>query len=216
MQHIPQLKCTPTRRLCQDIFGARETIPELAPNLLHCNTLIMASTPIVVKKYENRRMYDTSRSRYINLEDLAALIREGAEVQVVDAKTGEDLTRVTLTQIITEDAKDQPAGLPLELLRQLIVASDRARQDFIMWYLKSAFDSYKKVQETIQSQLSGVREATIAPLENMRRFFTSAAPPASDASEMDQLRSRIAELEQQLKAKPRRKKSATRKKTRTQ
>ena len=176
----------------------------------------MASAPIVVRKYENRRMYDTSRSRYINLEDLAALIREGAEVQVVDAKTGEDLTRVTLTQIITEDAKDQPAGLPLELLRQLIVASDRARQDFIMWYLKSAFDNYKSVQEAIQSQLSGVRAATIAPLENMRRFFTPPAPPAADAPDIEQLRSRIAELEQQLKAKPRRNKPATRKKRRKQ
>lgn len=138
----------------------------------------MPATRIVIKKYENRRMYDTSQSRYVNLEDLAELIRKGADVQVVDAKTGEDLTRVTLTQIITEDAKDQPAGLPLELLRQLIVASDRARQDFLMWYLKSAFDSYQTVQETIQNQLSGVREATLAPLESVRRFFTAPAAPA--------------------------------------
>ena len=161
----------------------------------------MPATRIVIKKYENRRMYDTSQSRYVNLEDLAELIRKGADVQVVDAKTGEDLTRVTLTQIITEDAKDQPAGLPLELLRQLIVASDRARQDFLMWYLKSAFDSYQTVQETIQNQLSGVREATLAPLESVRRFFTAPAAPAGqpDASELDQLRGRIAELENQLK-----------------
>jgi len=158
--------------------------------------------PIVIKKYENRRMYDTSRSRYVNLEDLAALIREGADVQVIDAKTGEDLTRVTLTQIITEDAKDQPTGLPLELLRQLIVASDRARQDFMMWYLKSAFDSYKSVQEAVQNQLSGVRAATIAPLETMRRFFTPPSAPSSNAEELDQLRQRVAELEQQLKPQP--------------
>ena len=151
-------------------------------------------------------MYDTSRSRYVNLEDLAALIREGADVQVLDAKTGEDLTRVTLTQIITEDAKDQPAGLPLELLRQLIVASDRARQDFMMWYLKSAFDNYQKVQEAVQNQLSGVRAAAIAPLETVRRFFTPPAAAssntASNVEELDQLRQRIAELEQQLKTKP--------------
>ncbi len=160
---------------------------------------------IVIKKYENRRMYDTSQSRYVNLDDLAEMVRQGADVQVVDAKTGEDLTRVTLTQVIMEDAKDQPAGLPLELLRQLIVASDRARQDFLMWYLKSAFDSYQKVQEAIQNQLTGVRAATLAPLESVRRFFTASAPPASPpgASELDQLRSRIAELEEQLKKKPR-------------
>ena len=70
---------------------------------------------------------------------------------MVDAKTGEDLTRVVLTQIIVEDAKDQPTGLPLELLRQLIMASDRAGQEFIMWYLKSAFDAYEKVQETVET-----------------------------------------------------------------
>jgi len=160
---------------------------------------------IVIKKYENRRMYDTSQSRYVNLDDLAEMVRQGADVQVVDAKTGEDLTRVTLTQVIMEDAKDQPAGLPLELLRQLIVASDRARQDFLMWYLKSAFDSYQKVQEAIQNQLTGVRAATLAPLESVRRFFTGTVPPASTpgASELDQLRTRIAELEEQLKKKPR-------------
>jgi len=101
---------------------------------------------IVIKKYANRRLYDTSGSRYINLEDIASLVRNGKDLQVVDAKTGEDLTRVTLTQIIVEDAKGQPTGLPLELLRQLIVASDRVGQEFIMWYLKSAFDAYQKVQ----------------------------------------------------------------------
>jgi len=162
----------------------------------------MKSDPILIKKYENRRMYDTSRSRYINLDELAALIRDGADVQVVDAKTGDDLTRVTLTQIISEDARDKPAGLPLELLRQIIVASDRARQDFMMWYLKSAFDSYQKVQETIQNQLSGVRTATLAPLETMRRLFTPPAAP-SEAAELDQLRRRVAELEDQLKKKKR-------------
>ena len=160
----------------------------------------MATDRIVIKKYENRRMYDTSRSRYVNLEDLAALIREGADVQVVDAKSGEDLTRVTLTQIITEDAKDQPTGLPLELLRQLIVASDKARQDFMMWYLKSAFENYQKVQEAIQSQLTGVRQAALSPLETVRRLFTPPAAPPSEAAELEQLRSRVAELEEQLKS----------------
>jgi polyhydroxyalkanoate synthesis repressor PhaR len=170
---------------------------------------------IVIKKYENRRMYDTSQSRYVNLDDLAEMVRQGADVQVVDAKTGEDLTRVTLTQVIMEDAKDQPAGLPLELLRQLIVASDRARQDFLMWYLKSAFDSYQKVQEAIQNQLTGVRAATLAPLESVRRFFTGSAPPPAspEPSELDQLRTRIAELEEQLKKKPRAPRKARKKKT---
>ena len=125
-----------------------------------------ATMAVVIKKYANRRLYDTSAGRYVNLEDLAALIRKGEEIQVVDAKSGEDLTRVVLTQIIVEDAKGQPTGLPLELLRQLIVASDRAGQEFIMWYLKSAFDAYRNVQDTVQARLSDVRSAAMAPLEH--------------------------------------------------
>ena len=107
----------------------------------------MKPSLVVIKKYGNRRLYDTAGSRYVNLEDLAALVRAGKEVRVVDAKSGRDLTRVTLTQIITEDAKDKPTGLPLELLRQLIMASDEVRQEFLMWYLKSAFDTYAKLQD---------------------------------------------------------------------
>ncbi len=137
----------------------------------------MSRGKIVVRKYGNRRLYDTSASRYVNLEDLGEMIRGGADVQVVDAKTGRDLTRATLTQIIMEDAKDKPAGLPLELLRQLIVASDQARQDFLMWYLKSAFDAYQKMQEAVHEQLSGVRTAASLPLEAMREFF-APPPPA--------------------------------------
>ena len=111
----------------------------------------MTSPTIVVKKYPNRRLYDTGKSRYINLEDIAAFIREGKDVQVVDAQTGEDLTRVTLTQIIVDDAKQQPTGLPLELLKQLIVSSDQVGREFIMWYLKSAYDAYHAVQTKLQA-----------------------------------------------------------------
>ena len=153
--------------------------------------------PIVIRKYPNRRLYDTSARRYVNLEDVAALVRQGVELQVVDAKTGEDLTRVVLTQIIVEDAKGQPSGLPLELLRQLIVASDRAGQEFIMWYLKSAFDAYHKVQETIQDRLTDVRTAALSPLNLMKNFFT---PPSRESeTELEQLRRRVAELEAGLR-----------------
>ena len=114
----------------------------------------MKPAVVQIKKYGNRRLYDTAGSRYVNLDAIAALVREGKQVQIVDAKTGQDLTRVTLTQIITEDARDKPTGLPLELLRQLIIASDEVRQEFVMWYLKSAFDSYQKVQDAVQNRIS--------------------------------------------------------------
>ena len=65
----------------------------------------MADEPIVIKKYENRRLYDTSASRYVNLEAVAELLREGREVQVVEAKSGDDITRQVLTQIIVDQSK---------------------------------------------------------------------------------------------------------------
>ena len=140
----------------------------------------MKPAPVVIKKYPNRRLYDTASRKYVNLEDLADLVRQGVDIQVVDAKTGEDLTRVILTQIIVEDAKDQPTGLPLELLRQLIIASDRAGREFIMWYLKSAFDSYQKVQDTLQSRLSDVRSAAMSPLNLVKNLLTPQPPSTAE------------------------------------
>jgi len=155
---------------------------------------------IVVKKYGNRRLYDTTGSRYVNLDDIAALVRQGKNVQVIDAKTGQDLTRVTLTQIITEDAKDKPTGLPLELLRQLIVASDHVRQEFVMWYLKSAFDTYQKVQDAVQNRLTEVESAILSPVDAMKRFLGASLPqpPPADPVELDALRRRVAELESRV------------------
>jgi polyhydroxyalkanoate synthesis repressor PhaR len=153
-------------------------------------------TKVVIKKYGNRRLYDTSSSRYVNLEEIASMIRKGADVQVVDAKTGEDLTRLTLTQVIVEDAKEQP-GLPLELLRQLIVTSDHVGRDFIMWYLKSAVDAYQKVQNAVQSGISEVRSAAFSPLDTMRSVLQPGPVPqdATAESELEELRKRVAELE---------------------
>ena len=161
----------------------------------------MEPEAVVVKKYGNRRLYDTSGSRYVNLDDIAALIREGKNVQVVDAKTGRDLTRVTLTQIITEDAKGKPTGLPLELLRQLIVASDQVRQEFLMWYLQSALDAYQKVQDAVENRLTEVGSAILSPVNVVKRFLGAAhtkQPDSESESEIDALRQRIAELESRI------------------
>ena len=157
----------------------------------------------VVRKYPNRRLYDTAAGKYINLEEIAALVRKGEDIQVVDVKTGEDVTRVVLTQIIVEDAKDRPAGLPLELLRQLIVASDRAGQEFLIWYLNSAFDAYRKVQESVQTRLSDVRSAALSPLTIMKNLL--GTPEAGADTELAELRRRVAELEAKAPKKRRRK-----------
>jgi polyhydroxyalkanoate synthesis repressor PhaR len=139
----------------------------------------MKPAPVLIRKYGNRRLYDSSNSEYVNLDDIARFIREGRDVQVVDAKTGRDLTRVTLTQIITEDAKDKPTGLPLELLRQLVVASDEVRQEFVMWYLKSAFDTYQKVQDTV---VPGRARAGGGAAPSRGRAGTQRSAPASSGT----------------------------------
>jgi polyhydroxyalkanoate synthesis repressor PhaR len=175
---------------------------------------------VVIKKYANRRLYDTSASRYINLEDIAAMVRNGKDVQVVDASTGEDVTRVTLTQIIVEDARGQPSGLPVELLRQLIVASDRVGQEFIMWYLKSAFDAYQNVQSSVKDRISQMQSAAMSPLSVVRNFLqTPTGQSDAENEELRELRQRIAELEAtqpgSTKVRPPRAKPARKKAPRT-
>ena len=169
------------------------------------------SEPLLIKRYPNRRLYNTSAGKYVNLGEIAAAVRQGAEVKVVDAKTGEDLTRIILTQIIVEDAKEQPIGLPLELLRQLIVASDHAGREFLMWYLGAAFDAYRKIQSTVESRLGEVRSAALSPL-NMMKNLLGTSSAASSETELAQLRERVAELESRLDrqtARQRRKRSKT-------
>ena len=151
---------------------------------------------MIVKKYENRRLYDTAASRYVNLDDVARMVREGVEVEVVDARSGEDLTRVILTQVIMEDAKGHESGLPLDLLRKLIVASDRATHEFLTWYLTTVTDMYQKAQSALPAR----------PLEMVRNLFGAqqpAAPPPAPAEEIAGLRRRVQELEDRLHAEER-------------
>jgi polyhydroxyalkanoate synthesis repressor PhaR len=164
----------------------------------------METRKVVIKKYENRRLYDTAASRYVNLDDVARLVREGVEVQVVDAKSGEDLTRVILTQVIMEDAKGHESGLPLELLRKLIVASDHASHEFLAWYLSTVTEMYQKTQSALHTN----------PLDVMRNLFSpqaAATAPPVQAEEMETLRRRVEELENRLQGAPDPKRKRTRK-----
>ncbi len=108
-------------------------------------------SPIVIKKYENRRLYDTHNSRYVNLDGVAEMVRSGEDIQVVDSKTGEDVTRHVLTQIIVDGAKDPEQGPPLEFLRDLVRARDQAGRDFFQWYLKSAGEVYERMRDTMRT-----------------------------------------------------------------
>lgn len=105
---------------------------------------------MLVKKYSNRRLYDTEASRYVTLEDLAEKVKRGADVLVVDAKTGEDLTQGTLTQLILES---RGAGrlLPVPLLLQLIRMGDDALAEFFGRYLSGALELYLQAKQGARS-----------------------------------------------------------------
>lgn len=156
---------------------------------------------IVVRKYGNRRLYDTSRSRYINLDELAGLVRQGRDVQVVDAATAEDLTSLTLAQIMVEEAKQQPAGYPLELLRQVIAASNHAGREFLAWYLKAAVEAYEEVKGTLSANMPG--HGGFSPVDLVRGLVAGPDKPGP-SQEIAELKQRIADLETRQKKRGRR------------
>ena len=112
----------------------------------------MAQDPILIKRYENRRLYDTHTSRYVNLEDVARMVRQGLDLRVIDAKSGNDQTRRVLIQVILEEAKKEDGGPPLDFLRQMITASDRSVRDFLRWYLGQAMEVYRRFQGVLQGK----------------------------------------------------------------
>ena len=105
--------------------------------------------PLIIKKYENRRLYNTLTSQYINQGQVAQLVRDGHDVRVVDAATGEDLTRLVLAQIVLEDAKTPNSVFPLDVLRQMILASGRATQENALRYMKAMMDMYQNASRAL-------------------------------------------------------------------
>ena len=100
----------------------------------------MRPKSILIKKYENRRLYDATNSRYVNLDEVAKMMQNGGSVRVVDVTTGEDITRLILTQIIVEDAKTPDSTFPLDVLRQLVIASGKASQESALQYMKAVLE----------------------------------------------------------------------------
>src|ERR1700726_3918127 len=114
----------------------------------------MAKKTVIIKKYENRRLYDTTNSRDVNLEEVGQLLQQGNDVQVVDATTNEDITRLILTQIIVEDAKTPNSSFPLDLLRQMVIASGRASQESTLKYMKAMLDIYQNTYRAMAPPLN--------------------------------------------------------------
>jgi polyhydroxyalkanoate synthesis repressor PhaR len=114
-----------------------------------------AGEPVIIKKYANRRLYNTETSSYITLEHLAAMTREGRDFKVVDAKTEEDITHSVLTQIIMDEEARGSQMLPVNFLRQLIALYGDSMQAVVPGYLEASMDSFRRNQAQFKSAVEG-------------------------------------------------------------
>jgi len=125
-----------------------------------------ANDVTIVKKYANRRLYDTGRSSYVTLDDLCEMVKEGHDFVVQDAKSGEDITRSVLTQIIVDQESKGENLLPTNFLRNLISFYGDSVQAAVPNYLESTLDVFVKNQETLREQMNKSMES-IRKMEGM-------------------------------------------------
>jgi polyhydroxyalkanoate synthesis repressor PhaR len=171
----------------------------------------------VIKRYSNRKLYDTQESRYVTLEEIEEMIRGGREISVVDATSGEDLTSVTLTQIILENERNRRANLPSAFLHQLIKHGE-AWQDFVQRTMRSSLEGFVSSQRDMErvfrewSSRSGWGPVAGAPTAgaeakregDAKRENTEAKRDGADAEaeklreEVSALRDRLRSLEERL------------------
>ena len=160
---------------------------------------------VIVKKYGNRRLYDTEDSKYVTLAEIAAKIRAGASVRVLDAKTNEDLTPQLLTQIIFED-RDTARLLPVPLLLQLVRMGDDGLAEFFGRYVSWAMDAYLQARQNLSAlPLPGLPNFAHAAFGSMNPFaaFMGGAPAPAQADELAALRREVDELKKAMRKPPR-------------
>ena len=165
---------------------------------------------MLVKKYGNRRLYDTDQSRYITLEQLAESVRQGKDVRVVDARTGDDLTTATLAQIIVEG---RGAGrlLPQALLVQLIRMGDDALAEFLGQYVTWALEVYLQAKQGVQAMSPFNPFGSYGLPRSFGLGAPAAWPPAprqvpaapAGGDDVATLRRELDEIKKSLKKKPR-------------
>ena len=186
----------------------------------------MAKTeePTIIKKYANRRLYNTGTSTYVTLEDLAEMVKNEEDFVVFDAKSGDEITRSVLTQIIFEQENKGQNLLPIAFLRQLIRFYGDSMQNLVPSYLEFSIDSFKREQTKLREQMSQAFGAT--PFEAMEeqvrrnsemferamRMFlppfgagvdAAARPKAEEGTggtELDTLKQQVAEMQKRLDA----------------
>lgn len=166
---------------------------------------------VLIKKYANRRLYDTESSVYVTLDRLAGLIREGRDFQVIDAKSGDDITHTVLTQIIVEEEARGTTMLPAGFLRQLIGLYGNSMQGMVPQYLETAMASFHKNGATFGDSFgatlfSDIAKRNMAMFEQGARALTTVAAtvvptprapggkdakPAEAPSEVDALRAEL-------------------------
>ena len=177
---------------------------------------MVASAPgdnvVIIKKYANRRLYDTESSSYITLERLAEMVRQKRDFKVVDAKTGEDITHNVLTQIIMDEEARGGTMLPINFLRQLIGMYGDSMQSMVPQYLEASLEAFQRNQSQFRDAMAGAFSGgPFADLarRNMELFRNAAgsivpgAAPAergadsaaADADEIARLKSQLAELQ---------------------
>jgi polyhydroxyalkanoate synthesis repressor PhaR len=176
------------------------------------------SQPLLVKRYASRRLYNTETSDYVTLEDIAAVIREGREVQIVDLKTGDDLTRQYLLQIIAEHESRGETILPVDVLTDLVRSYTSQAQSVVPQFLAMSFqmlrEGQEKMVESLTKPMSGVPgfEAIRAQQEAFLKAVTGgfgskfpggwSAPQAENPSDkpgdLDDIRAQLAELQAKL------------------
>lgn len=151
--------------------------------------------PTVIKKYANRRLYDTGRSSYVTLDDLCEMVQEGHEFVVIDAKSGEDLTRGVLTQIIADQEASEETLLPTNFLRTLIGFYGNNAQGMLPSYLEQTMTLFAQNQEKMQEQINKSFEE-MRKMGNMDGVF-----PQSSALE-DMTRKNLEMFENAMKMMP--------------
>ena len=158
---------------------------------------------VIIKKYANRRLYNTESSTYITLEHLAEMVRQKREFKVVDAKTGEDITHTVLTQIIMEEEAGANPMLPVNFLRQLIGMYGGNMQTMVPQFLEESLAAFQRNQSQFRDAMAGAfTGGPFAELarRNMEMFTAAAAGGTRPKQESEESKAELAELRAQLSA----------------
>ena len=163
-----------------------------------------ATGPVTIKKYANRRLYNTETSSYITLDHLAQMTRAGRDFRVIDAKTDEDITHNVLTQIIMEEEGRGQTLLPVSFLRQLIALYGDSMQAVVPGYLEASMDSFRRNQEQFRTAVEGafagspfaeLAKRNMAMLDAAAQAFKpKAQAPAGKDEEIAALKAELAAL----------------------